>query len=41
MQDQSKIKKTDPDKKYRRVLAASTLAGDQCRTRREKTSGSG
>jgi len=29
MQDQSKIKKTDPDKKYRRVLAASTLAGDQ------------
>ena len=29
MQDQGKIKKTDPDKKYRRVLAASTLAGDQ------------
>ena len=29
MQDQSKIKKTDPDKKYRRVLAATTLAGDQ------------
>jgi len=29
MEDQSKIKKTDPDKKYRRVLAASTLAGDQ------------
>ncbi len=29
MQDQSKIKKTDPDKKYRRILAASTLAGDQ------------
>ena len=29
MQDQSKIKNTDPDKKYRRVLAASTLAGDQ------------
>ena len=29
MQDQSKIKKTDPDNKYRRVLAASTLAGDQ------------
>ena len=25
---QSKIKKTDPDKKYRRVLAAGTLAGD-------------
>ena len=24
----NKIKKTDPDKKYRRVLAASTLAGD-------------
>ena len=29
MQDQGKIKNTDPDKKYRRVLAASTLAGDQ------------
>jgi sporulation protein YlmC with PRC-barrel domain len=29
MQDQNKIKSTDPDKKYRRVLAASTLAGDQ------------
>jgi sporulation protein YlmC with PRC-barrel domain len=29
MQDQAKIKKTNPDKKYRRVLAASTLAGDQ------------
>ena len=28
---QSKIKKTDPDKKYRRVLAASTLAGDSVR----------
>jgi len=27
-QDQGKIKKTDPAKKYRRVLAASTLAGD-------------
>jgi sporulation protein YlmC with PRC-barrel domain len=26
---QSKIKKTDPDKKYRRVLAASTLEGDK------------
>jgi sporulation protein YlmC with PRC-barrel domain len=26
-----KIKKTDPDKKYRRVLAASTLAGDSVR----------
>ena len=26
-----KIKKTDPDKKYRRVLAASTLAGDAVR----------
>ena len=25
---QGKIKKTDPDKKFRRVLAASTLAGD-------------
>ena len=29
MQDQNKIKKTDPDKRYRRVLSASTLAGDQ------------
>jgi len=28
MQQQGKIKKTDPDKKYRRVLAASTLEGD-------------
>jgi len=26
-----KIKKTDPDKKFRRVLAASTLAGDAVR----------
>ncbi|HXJ41061.1 MAG TPA: PRC-barrel domain-containing protein [Bryobacteraceae bacterium] len=26
--EQSKIKKTDPEKRYRRVLAASTLAGD-------------
>lgn len=26
-----KIKKTDPDKRYRRVLAASTLAGDSVR----------
>ena len=25
---EKKIKKTDPDKKYRRVLSASTLAGD-------------
>jgi sporulation protein YlmC with PRC-barrel domain len=28
---QSSIKKTDPDKKYRRVLSASTLAGDSVR----------
>jgi hypothetical protein len=28
---QSKIEKIDPDKKYRRVLAASTLAGDSVR----------
>src|SRR5436853_1500616 len=28
---QSNIKKTDPDKKYRRVLAAGTLAGDSVR----------
>jgi sporulation protein YlmC with PRC-barrel domain len=28
MQSHSKIKKTDPEKTYRRVLAASTLAGD-------------
>jgi sporulation protein YlmC with PRC-barrel domain len=27
----SKIKKTDPDKKFRSVLAASTLAGDSVR----------
>ena len=26
---QDKIKKTDPDKKYRRILAASTLDGDK------------
>ena len=29
MQYQDKIKKTDPDTRYRRVLTASTLAGDQ------------
>lgn len=28
---ESKIKKTDPDKKYRRVLSASTLEGDKVR----------
>jgi sporulation protein YlmC with PRC-barrel domain len=28
MQPHDKIKKTDPDKRYRRVLSASTLAGD-------------
>jgi sporulation protein YlmC with PRC-barrel domain len=28
MQSRSKIKKTDPERTYRRVLAASTLAGD-------------
>ena len=28
---QGKIKKTDPDKKYRRVLAASTLESDEVR----------
>ena len=28
MQQQDKINKTDPDKRYRRVLSASTLAGD-------------
>lgn len=28
---ESKIKKTDPDKKYRRILAASTLEGDKVR----------
>ena len=28
---QNKIKKTDPERKYRRVLAASTLAGDSVR----------
>src|SRR6266487_3415781 len=30
-QTMNKIKKTDPDKKYRRVLAASTLCGDSVR----------
>src|SRR5215467_3538173 len=29
--DNTKIKKTDPDKRYRRVLSASTLAGDTVR----------
>jgi sporulation protein YlmC with PRC-barrel domain len=29
MENQGKIKKTDPDTRYRRVLSASTLAGDQ------------
>jgi len=29
MQEQTRITNTDPDRKYRRVLAASTLAGDQ------------
>ena len=28
MQQQDKIKKTEPDKRYRRVLSASTLTGD-------------
>jgi sporulation protein YlmC with PRC-barrel domain len=28
---ENKIKKTDPDKKYRRVLSAGTLAGDSVR----------
>ena len=28
---QEKIKKTDPDKRYRRVLSASTLTGDSVR----------
>jgi sporulation protein YlmC with PRC-barrel domain len=28
---QNKIKKTDPEKKYRRVLSAATLAGDTVR----------
>src|SRR5437763_17008435 len=28
---QGKIKKTDPDKRFRRVLSASTLAGDEVR----------
>jgi sporulation protein YlmC with PRC-barrel domain len=28
---ENKIKKTDPDKKYRRVLSASTLEGDKVR----------
>jgi sporulation protein YlmC with PRC-barrel domain len=29
--EQGKIKKTDPDKKFRRVLSASTLKGDKVR----------
>ena len=29
MEDHGNITKTDPNKKYRRVLSASTLAGDQ------------
>src|ERR1700674_3593003 len=29
MQNEGKITKTDPDTRYRRVLSASTLAGDQ------------
>ncbi len=29
--NENKIKKTDPDRKFRRVLAASTLAGDKVR----------
>jgi len=31
MQSQNNIKKTDPDTRYRRVLSAGTLAGDQVR----------
>lgn len=31
MQERNKIKKTDPGKKYRRVLAASTLEGNTVR----------
>ena len=31
MMQESKIKKTDPDKTFRRVLAASTLKGDRVR----------
>ena len=34
---QEKIKQTDPDKKYRRVLAASTLAGDSVRNAAGRT----
>lgn len=41
MQDQSKIKKTDPDKKYRRILAASTLAGDQVQNSAGERNGGG
>jgi sporulation protein YlmC with PRC-barrel domain len=31
MSPQATIKKTDPEKRYRRVLSASTLAGDRVR----------
>jgi sporulation protein YlmC with PRC-barrel domain len=31
MSPQATIKKTDPDKRYRRVLSAGTLAGDRVR----------
>jgi len=38
MQDQGKIKKTDPDKRYSRVLSAHWPA-IKCRTRLERTLG--
>jgi len=41
MQDQNKIKKTDADKKYRRVLAAGALAGDQVQNSAGERNGGG
>src|SRR5690349_10072375 len=32
--EQGRIKRTDPEKKFRRVLSASTLAGDRVRNSR-------
>jgi len=39
MEQQVKITKTDPDKRYRRVLAASTLTGDSVQNTSGETLG--
>src|SRR5271170_3781370 len=39
MEQQRKITKTDPDKRYRRVLAASTLTGDSVKNTSGETLG--